>query len=164
MILQKSTKQILKKITISARLESNGFDAIGLNSGTSTSSSPRSTQRKMLSRALGVIFSIEAFPPRTKLKPLRKNSILAWSVGHNLKKPTHHHCSGVATTISSTSRVPSSRGAEGPGLKSNPHDFLFSFAEALAYWKLRLKRLSSRHQSNDDGSAFSGCGPRTIQG
>ena len=55
----------------------------------------------MLSRALGVIFSIEAFPPRTKLKPLRKNSILAWSVGHSLKKPTHHHCSGVVTIISS---------------------------------------------------------------
>ena len=102
MILQKSTKQILKKITISARLESNGFDAIGLNSGTSTSSSPKSTQRSMLSRVLGAIFSIEAFPPRTKLKPLRKNSILAWSVGHSLKKPTHHHCSGVVTTISSS--------------------------------------------------------------
>ena len=41
-------------------------------------------------------------PPRTKLKPLRKNSILAWSMGHSLKKLTHHHCSGVVTTISSS--------------------------------------------------------------
>ena len=102
MILHRSTKQILKRITISARLESNGFDAIGLNSGTSISSSPGSTQGKMLSRALGVIFSIEAFPPRTELKLLHKNSILVWSMDHSLKMPIHHHCSGVVTIISSS--------------------------------------------------------------
>ena len=53
-------------------------------------------------------------------------------------------------------REPSARGAEGPGLKYSPNDFLFSLAEAFACWKLRLKRASSRHQSSDVGSAFSG--------
>ena len=46
-------------------------------------------------------------------------------------------------TLGSASREPSARGAEGPGLKSNPNDFLFSLADAFACWKLRLKRLSS---------------------
>ena len=34
--LSEPTRQILKRITISARHESNGFDAIGQNSGSST--------------------------------------------------------------------------------------------------------------------------------
>jgi len=41
--------------------------------------------------------------------------------------------------------VPSARGAEGPGLKSSPNDFLFSLADAFACWKLRLK--SYRHDT-----------------
>ena len=56
----------------------------------------------MLSKVLGVIFSIEAFPLRTELKLLHKNSILVWSVDHNLRMPIHHHCSSVVTIISSS--------------------------------------------------------------
>ena len=35
-------------------------------------------------------------------------------------------------TLGSASRVPSTLGAEGPGLKSNPNFFLFSFADCWA--------------------------------
>ena len=51
-------------------------------------------QRIMLSRDLGVISSIEAFNPRTELKPLLKASILAWSVDHSLRMLIPLHYSG----------------------------------------------------------------------
>ena len=50
----------------------------------------RNMLRRMLSKVLGVIFSIEAFHPRTELKLLHRISILVWSVD-SLKMPTHHH-------------------------------------------------------------------------
>ena len=46
----------------------------------------------MLSKVLGVIFSIEAFHPRTELKLLHRVSILVWSVDHSLKMPSLLWC------------------------------------------------------------------------
>ena len=131
----------------------------------------------------GETSSTKIFNPGPEMKPLNKASIPAWSVDHSLRMLTHRHCYGVVTTIclsatsslprtqrsrtrrlGSASRVPSARGAEGPGLRSSPSDFLFCLAEFLANWKLRLNRLSSRHHSNDDECASAGCGPRTMQG
>src|SRR3954468_10992995 len=91
MTSQSFTRQILKRITISARHESNGFEDIGLNNGSSTTSSPKNTLRRMLSKVLGVIFSFEAFHPRTELKLLHRVFIPVWSVDLSLKMPTHHH-------------------------------------------------------------------------
>ena len=53
----------------------------------------------------------EIFNPSLELKLLHKNSILVWSVDLSLKMPTHHHCSGVVTIISSsaTSSMPRHR-------------------------------------------------------
>src|SRR3954464_14408163 len=103
------TRQILRRITISARHEFNGFEDIGLNNGSSTTSSPRNMQRKMPSSDHGEIFYIEVFCPDPELMPLRKASILGWSVDLGLKMPTHHHYSGVVTIIFSSATSSSPR-------------------------------------------------------
>ena len=105
---QNCTRQILKRITISARPESNGFEDIGQNNGSNTGLWPRNMLRKMPSSDRGETSYKIIFNPGLEKKPLNKASIPAWSVGHSLQMHNHRHYYGVVTTIylSATSSFP----------------------------------------------------------
>ena len=102
LICMSCTKLIPRKPIPAARIKSSGFEDIGLKNGSNTASSLKNMQRKMPSRDLGVISSIEAFNPRAELKPLNKASIHAWFVGHSQRTQIPPHYYGVVTTLSSS--------------------------------------------------------------
>ena len=105
---QKCIKQILKRIMGSARPESNGFDAIGLNNGSNTASQPKSMLRKVPSKDRGETSYTRTLYPGPEMKLLPKASIHAWFVGHSLMMHIRRHYSGVVMTIcsSATSSLP----------------------------------------------------------
>ena len=105
---QKCIKQILKRIMVSARPESNGFDAIGQNNVSNTTSQPKSMLRKVPSKDCGETSYTRTLYPGPEMKLLPKDSIHAWFVGHSLMMHIRRHYSGVVTTIcsSATSSLP----------------------------------------------------------
>jgi len=105
---QKFIREILKRIIVSARPESNGFDAIGQNNGSNTASQPKSMLRKVPSKDRGETSYTRTLYPGPEMKLLPKASIHAWFVGHSLMMHIRRHYSGVVTTIcsSATSSLP----------------------------------------------------------
>ena len=100
---------ILRRARINARPGSNGSEDIGLNSGSSTTSSLLNMLRKMPSSARGAIFFTRICNQSPCLKLLIKASILVWSEDLSQRMPTHHHFYGVVTTISSSATFSSPR-------------------------------------------------------
>ena len=105
--LLKCTRPILKRITISGKLKSNGFEDIGQSNGSSTGSWPRNMLKRMPSSDPGEIFCTIIFNPGPRLKLLSKASILAWCADHILRMLTRLHCSGVMKTVCSSATTSS---------------------------------------------------------
>ena len=87
------------------KTESNGFEYIGQNSGSSTTSSLPNMVRRAPSSAHGAIYCTRTCGQSRSLKLLPKASTHAWSEERSQRMPTHHLCYGVAKTISSSATI-----------------------------------------------------------